>query len=72
MVSYEQAVKLFGREALGHPKIVVTKNGLIINDGTHGLHDEDNPDDGELSQFAVALAAKLKEFGISSQVRRLG
>lgn len=58
---------------IGRPKIVILPGDrMIINDGSHGPHDEEHPDDGEISPFALKLAEKLKEFGIESEVRRLG
>jgi len=44
----------------------------VLNDATHAGHDESNPDNPEeVSGLALALAERLKEFGIAVQVQRL-
>lgn len=46
---------------------------FLLDDGTHIGHDESNPDNpNEVSGLAVALAEKLKEFGITVQVQTVG
>lgn len=54
-----------------HVSLFCDGEKIITNDHTHGPHGPDNPDDGVLSPFAIALAAALKELGIESHVRPL-
>jgi hypothetical protein len=44
---------------------------IISNDGSHGAHDESNPDTGETSQFALDLAAQMEKFGFETVVSRM-
>lgn len=52
-------------------KVVSRPGRLIVNDGSHGPHNAENPDDGSTSEFAIALGEKLKEIGIATKVSRL-
>lgn len=48
---------------------LVEGDKFILNDGTHTGHDELHPDDPEeISGLAVALAVRLREFGIETQI----
>jgi hypothetical protein len=52
--------------------IILSQPGvLIMNDGTHDQHTPENPDDGSISKDAVALAAKLAEYGIVAVAERM-
>lgn len=69
---YAEAVKMFPPEATHKPIIIILQGDrMIMSDQSHGPHDEEHPDDGSTSAFALKLAEKLKEFGIESNVRRL-
>ena len=51
---------------------LVEEGRFILNDGTHEGHGPENPDDPEeMSGLAVALAEKLKEFGLEVEVKRM-
>lgn len=52
---------------------LVEQGKYLLNDGTHTGHDESNPDDPEeISGLAVALAVKLREFGIETEITSRG
>jgi len=52
---------------------LVKDDHYLLNDGTHAGHDESNPDNSEeVSGLALALAERLKEFGIQVLVSHAG
>jgi hypothetical protein len=54
-----------------NPQIFVEPGRIVVNDGTHGPHDDENPDDGTLSPFSVALGEALKQLGFEVQIKTL-
>jgi hypothetical protein len=42
---------------------------IVSNDHSHPAHTPDNPDDGSLSPFAVALGEALKKLGMEVEVK---
>jgi len=71
IANYAEAVREADTQ-LGKPKVVILPGDrMIINDGSHGPHDEEHPDDGAISPMALRFAEKLKEYGIESNVKRL-
>lgn len=70
----EGNLKITALPAPGTKVSALVEDGhYILNDGTHTGHDESNPDDpNEVSGLAVALAERLKEFGIGVEVNGVG